>query len=535
MVSLCNEITKDEMRMIDNAIYGCADGHGGRASVPYVLRLWDANKQGFLYDLLGKKLSVSKEIEIDRDKQVEEEFKQLLPLNNTLSRFANNLLDLIDDNDCMLRAVVESCFEPKALANNSYTGGKYTIPLGEKSFRTESGMKVMKILAKVADFYNIKEQFEEFRQFHSMVTNTKMFKGKLTLSIHPLDYITMSDNGSDWSSCMSWTEGGCYRQGTVEMMNSECVLVAFLESEDQFRIHGGIWNNKKWRTLVVCNSDLIASIKAYPYQSDTLTTEVMDFIKELAQENLHINFKENLSYEYGPYSNINLEQYGANPIRLCFYTNNMYNDFGCVDYHFVSLSEDYINKIKDKHITRDEINYSGETECMWCGAVCEVVETGDLVCEDCNGYITCDHCGDRTDYDELSEVDGEMICDYCRENETFNDPIDEDIHLLDNSVRVYVVNNPEVLKYRYHTRVPYFQAYNENVSGDTVLYDNDYWNNDCQIKAYRRENSYVTLYYIDFNTVKEDIVSILFDGPHDYDALVEQIEKNDNFVLGLEQ
>ena len=76
MVSLCNEITKDEMRMIDNAIYGCADGHGGRASVPYVLRLWDANKQGFLYDLLGKKLSVSKEIEIDRDKQVEEEFKQ---------------------------------------------------------------------------------------------------------------------------------------------------------------------------------------------------------------------------------------------------------------------------------------------------------------------------------------------------------------------------------------------------------------------------------------------------------------------------
>ena len=40
---------------------------------------------------------------------------------------------------------------------------------------------------------------------------------------------------------------------------------------------------------------------------------------------------------------------------------------------------------------------------------------------------------------------------------------------------------------------------------------------------------------INHDVRKEDIVSILFDGPHDYDALVEQIEKNDNFVLGLEQ
>lgn len=532
MISLCDEITKDEIKMIDNAIYGCANGYGERASVPYVLRFWDSNKQDFLYDLLGKKFSVSKEIEIERDTQVEEEFKKLMPLNNTLSRFASNLSELIDDDNYILKHVVASCFEPKALATNSYSGGKYTVTLGEKSFRTESGMKVMKILAKVADFYNIKDQFEEFRQFHSMVTNTKVLKGKLTLSIHPLDYITMSDNDSDWTSCMSWIEEGCYRQGTVEMMNSDCVLVAFLESERPLHIHGGDWNNKKWRTLVVCNKDFIAPIKAYPYQSDTLTTEVMNFIKELAEENLNIDFKENLEYEYCANNGINLDQYGIDhQIRLRFYTNNMYNDFGCTDHHFASFSEGYINKIKNNCMTRDEINYSGETECMWCGSVCEVIETGDLVCEDCNEYITCDHCGDRVNYDELSEVDGEMICDYCRDNETFNDPIDDDIHLLDNAVRVYVVNNPEVLKYRYHTRVPYFQAYSDNVSGDTVLYDNDYWNNDCQIKTYRRENSYVTLYYIDFNTVKEDIVSILFDGPNDYDALVEQIEKNDNFVL----
>ena len=42
----------------------------------------------------------------------------------------------------------------------------------------------------------------------------------------------MSDNNSGWESCMSWRNNGCYRRGTVEMMNSPYVIVAYLMLEE---------------------------------------------------------------------------------------------------------------------------------------------------------------------------------------------------------------------------------------------------------------------------------------------------------------
>jgi hypothetical protein len=102
-------------------------------------------------------------------------------------------------------------------------GSKVTITLG---------MKFMKALGKVVEAYNLdQEMFEEFRIAHSQILNDKKLSGRLCLSIHPLDYMTMSDNESDWGSCMSWREGGCYRRGTVEMMTSPVVVVAYLKSE----------------------------------------------------------------------------------------------------------------------------------------------------------------------------------------------------------------------------------------------------------------------------------------------------------------
>ena len=76
----------------------------------------------------------------------------------------------------------------------------------------------MRVLSKIATAYNL-PGFEDFRIAQSLVTNQANLKGYITLSIHPLDYMTMSDNNCGWDSCMSWQEEGCYRQGTVEMMN----------------------------------------------------------------------------------------------------------------------------------------------------------------------------------------------------------------------------------------------------------------------------------------------------------------------------
>ena len=92
------------------------------------------------------------------------------------------------------------------------------------------------------------EEFEDFRIKHSRILSEKEFIGRLSLSIHPLDFMTMSDNDSDWSSCMSWRTCGSYRRGTVEMMNSPCVVVAYLSASKPMVLDRGShfkWNIKK--------------------------------------------------------------------------------------------------------------------------------------------------------------------------------------------------------------------------------------------------------------------------------------------------
>ena len=127
-------------------------------------------------------------------------------LANTNSVIRNNLTDLI----CSF-----------TLVDNKYTGEAFTIELKDgKQYVVSKGCKPMKALAKIAEAYDI-DGFEDFRICHSLVHNQKKIAGDITLSIHPFDYWTMSDNDCDWDSCMNWTNFGGYRQGTIEMMNRQ--------------------------------------------------------------------------------------------------------------------------------------------------------------------------------------------------------------------------------------------------------------------------------------------------------------------------
>ena len=135
------------------------------------------------------------------------------------------------------------------LATNSYSIGEpfeVNLPDG-KILKVQKGTKPLRVLAKMAQAFNL-EGFEEFRLTHSRILNQKKMTGELCLSIHPMDFMTMSDNNSNWESCMSWSDYGCYRRGTVEMMNSECVVVAYLRAKEDMKVSEDLyWNNKKWR------------------------------------------------------------------------------------------------------------------------------------------------------------------------------------------------------------------------------------------------------------------------------------------------
>ena len=168
---------------------------------------------------------------------------------------------------------------------------KITITADGKKYQFQNGEKIWKTLKKLHQIFPdaiTNKEFEDARILYSTWFNDKK-KGYLTISIHPLDFMTMSDNASKWKSCMSWKDQGCYRIGTIEMMNSNNVFCVYYTSKKEdtgFSFGDYEWNDKKWRSLIIATKDIIVANKAYPYCSKETNIAIIDKIKELAKENM---------------------------------------------------------------------------------------------------------------------------------------------------------------------------------------------------------------------------------------------------------
>lgn len=401
-----------------------------RASVDYILRIWDANKQK-LFHMFGDKFILERSFSFKQsDELLEEPITHLLyDIDSPIYKFRKTTEKVFDEiGDYGTKFDIKRLFLPKHLASNLYQGCGFTLipPNGHHKIEVPYGCKVSKILGKIAKEFGI-PGYEEFRIELSQILNHRnLCNGTICLSIHPLDYMTMSDNENNWTSCMSWMDDGCYRQGTVEMMNSPIVVVAYLKSEnEQLRIgfaNKTVWNSKKWRELFVVRPDLITEVKPYPWANKDLTTFCLDWLKELAD-----------AANYGEYEK-KVVTYPAfsSQAKVCISpeTNMMYNDFGTINHR------GYWGKFlrENKELS---FNYSGPSECMWCGRTDnEVNFTAEerLICEDCSPGYQCPHCGKYWDSEEdWYDVDGDWVCPDCAEL-AYQDLFTEDLHFKENMI-----------------------------------------------------------------------------------------------------
>jgi hypothetical protein len=255
----------------------------------------------------------------------------------------------------------------------------------------------------------------------------------------------MSDNASGWSSCMSWEDTGGYRQGTVEMMNSPCVIVAYLAAKEPMQIgHNHEWNNKKWRCLMIADEQVIASVKNYPYSNDELTQTALTWIKELAEQNLGWKYWSESPIKYDVedvYTNPNIED--ATPFNLTFCCGHMYCDFGSTTTSYLYLKDDLDGADLPQNSWNNNkagflaFNYSGASQCISCGRlVDEFDDCGNLVCDCCEHIMRCAECGDRLYGDEYYSVAGACLCENCyneltaRCNWCDEDYFEEDVETL---------------------------------------------------------------------------------------------------------
>lgn len=419
----------------------------------YLLGEWEEQKSKYLYDLFGQKLVISKKIKYEKDyDELKEEIEKISSFSygrvaRNGAEFSRAWTDYILNNRCSFTSEQFSglswLLSTKYLISNIYGGESFSIDLPDgKKYKINHGCKVSKVLGKLAKIFDI-PGWEDFRICHSQVLNQKYLEGTLTLSIHPLDYMTMSDNTYGWDSCMSWGDEGGYRLGTTEMMNSQSVVVAYLSGENDMRIGKSHWNNKKWRQLFVVDKNVIIGVKDYPYHNDHLNILTAEWLKELASENLKWEYDELFKYNYDDGSRIYIEGLPEekNNFYLSFNTNNMYNDFGCMPYHWTCLS----NNIDEDSFTTTRFGtsylttpYSGKCQCMICGDVDGEFENEScLACQNCQYFSECDCCGDYCG--TLYEVDDMLLCDTCYENRTVYCDSCNALHYQSNVKQIFVI------------------------------------------------------------------------------------------------
>ena len=429
------------------------------APMASILHEWDIRKSEYLFKIFGDQLRITKHLNYTKSyEELQEEISDMTQEYSHYGRAGRNGYAFMKAwNDYMFRnrftfndeqdTGLHRIMSDDCLISNVYDGPSFRIFTHDgKPFCVNRGCKTSKALGKLADIFDL-PGWEDFRICHSQILNQKTLGGDLTISIHPLDYMTMSDNTYGWESCMSWEQEGGYRQGTVEMMNSRSVIVAYLAGTDEMRIGDDYWNSKKWRQLFVLDHNIIAGVKDYPYHNEALGLEVVKWLKELAAERLGWTYGDITAFSFGG-NKVHLDYLpdDKNDFGLEFQNGAMYNDFGCLDSHWMCFSTEIdpeeirgVNNPAERWRNAYlSIHYSGSSQCMICGSLTPDLEDEScLACEDCQHRCRCDCCGEIAS--ETWHIDGMDLCEYCWENRVQECAACGDQHYDENLSPIFVI------------------------------------------------------------------------------------------------
>lgn len=381
----------------------------GEVDAPHSLAVWNKNKKTLL-KALGGKLRHSIHFEMKKPLvEVNQLFRRKYPNRYPCSKsewnevyrrrrsydddfpflFMDYLVqdELVDDEELKQIArifehdnirvgyIEKHEFENKTILGIKLKGGEKTIKLIGK-------------LVKKSKFPNM-TAFEEWRNQMSDITTSINMKAKLVISIHPLDFLSLSDNNSSWDSCYRLLGGGMHKEATITHMNSNCAVVAYIESKTPFEVAGHRIPNKNFRQLFYVHKDIICGGRSYPFGDDHLTKQIIDILQELVYNNL--KWKYQYSYqEYKDMLPINSNSDIVNPRGRSWYIPDYGNHIYLYLGHKSGYNDIIEHKDEDFYCVRNwvpnnkYIKVTGPLTCVKCGRQHGAVDynASTLICDD---------------------------------------------------------------------------------------------------------------------------------------------------------
>ena len=145
--------------------------------------------------------------------------------------------------------------------------------------------KGMKILKAFKFFCTDKDVLNDIQSIASMAIQNDKITGVLCMSVHPLDFLSVSENAHNWRSCHSLD--GEYRAGNLNYMGDSCTVICYLKSKHKYELphfpSDIKWNSKKWRMLLFFDEDyqVMMAGRQYPFFENSLLLPIKHEVERM--------------------------------------------------------------------------------------------------------------------------------------------------------------------------------------------------------------------------------------------------------------
>lgn len=356
-----------------------------------VLREWNASKSWLFANVFGGKLRVSIPVKASCNRNTAD----------IMHGIARASLGLLQDFVDFMYGVEQSKRAQEGVAWNaigmfsyqSISNGRLEKDMlfldGDESLYLQKGTRIMRAIRRVMEFYEYgnMEAFERFRDQVSAIKTTSSIDSEVVLSIHPIDFLSMSDNANGWTTCTSILGHGACAIGAIEMMNSPTAVVCYIQSKKPYL---NDVPNKSWRMLCFVDeeSETVLGGRQYPYFSEELAEVAVKTLGQMSTDKSGAIVRPYPSNDFERCACETLSNEDIEGNTLCFeevlrtypddlgivpYSSRMCNDF------LMFAGNDRFYKYSDG--TEDGVvGLSGLSTCLLCG--CNI-DSDDLVCYSC--------------------------------------------------------------------------------------------------------------------------------------------------------
>lgn len=307
----------------------------------------------------------------------------------------------------------------------------------DKKIVIKKGIKINKAL-KFFFYPDEKEKLTNLQMAISRIIQKDKINGTLCFSVHPLDYLSSSENTYNWRTCHSLD--GEYRAGNLSYMTDKATIVCYLKSEKNYELPNFPpkikWNSKKWRVLIHISNDnrLMFAGRPYPFFSLIGLNYVKRLVEKITNDiwsdwsnNQITSFKlpdgRDIKLDSG-YIFIDHKIKAINEIVKTKKDSKNYNDVLYSNYYVAYYS--YNNSAFFTNDKTTIVEIGDDIPCLCCEKenVCATDLFRCIKCEEKYGtelhdyFDNCDICGNRR-YELFYTEYGNLICADCVEKHNY--------------------------------------------------------------------------------------------------------------------